>query len=322
MLVELAPVRIGTVERRWSAVGSLRADESVVVRPEISGRIVDIGFREGERVRQNDRLFALDDSIYAAELAQARANLALAERNASRARELFGRQLIPAAERDATAAALDVAQAAVRLAVAQADKTVIRAPFSGRMGLRQVAVGDYVGPGQDLVSIESLDRMKLEFRLPELAMADVREGQTLEVALDAYPGQPFKGVLYAIDSRVADQTRSFAARARLDNADGRLRPGLFARVNLVVGRQDDALLIPEQAILVRGDRAFVFRIEDGTAIEHEVVIGQRRDGEAQVLSGLSAEQSVVVSGIQRVSNGTPVRTERSGASATTPDTPR
>ncbi len=307
-LVELGEVRVGTMQRIWSAVGSLRADESVIVRPEITGRIVELGFEEGQRVARGDLLFALDASVFDAELAQAKANLALATRNASRAEELFGRELIPSAERDATTAALNVAKAAVALAEAQAAKAVIRAPFDGRMGLRSAAVGDYVTPGQDLVSIENLDRMKLEFRLPELALSDVAEGQPLEVTLDAYPGQTFSGAVYAIDSRVADDTRSIAARARLDNADGRLRPGLFARINLVVETRNDALLVPEQAIIMRGERAFVFAVQDGKAMEREVMLGQRRKGEAEVMSGLEAGQEIVVSGIQQVSNGSSVRT--------------
>lgn len=306
-LVEVGPVRVGPIERRWTAVGSLRADESVIVRPEITGRIVDIGFEEGRQVSRGAMLFALEASVFEAEVAQARANLALAERNARRAEELYERQLIPTAERDTTVAALDVGRAALQLARAQAAKTVIRAPFSGRAGLRSAAIGDYVNPGQDLVSIDDLSRIELEFRLPELASADVRTGQSLQVELDAYPGERFAGTLYAIDSRVSEDTRSFAARARLDNADGRLRPGLFARVSLVVERQDDALLVPEQAIVMRGDQAIVFRVQDGKAQRREVRLGQRRDGQAQVLSGLSAGELIVVSGIQRVADGSAVR---------------
>lgn len=308
VLVETAHVQVGSIERSWTAVGSLRAHESVVIRPEITGRISRIGFEEGQRVRRGDVLFALDASVPEAELAQRRADLALAERNARRAADLFGRQLIPTAEHDATAATLNVARAALQFAQAQNDKTRILAPFDGRAGLRLVSTGAYVGPGQDLVTIEDLDRLKLEFRLPELALADVRAGQSLNLELDAYPGETFTAVLYALDSRVADDTRSFAARARLENPDGRLLPGLFARVRLIVGQQDDALLIPEQSLEMRGDRAYVYAIEDGRAHQREVRLGQRRAGMAQVLSGVAAGQTIVVSGLQRLADGAPVRT--------------
>lgn len=306
--VEVAAVRTGSLERSWSAVGSIKADESVVVRPEIAGRIVRIGFEEGQHVERGVALFELDDSVFVAQIAQAQANLVLSTRNARRAEELFDRTLISPQDRDAARAAKQVDEASLRLARAQAAKTVIRAPFAGYAGLRSAAVGDYVNPGQDLVTLEDLDRVKLEFRLPELALPDIAVGQSVGVELDAYPTMKFDAKLYAIDSRVADDTRSIAARALLDNADGRLRPGMFARVNLVVARKSDALLIPEQALLARGGKSFVYAVEDGKAVETEVTIGQRRPGEVEVLSGVRAGQMIVTSGLQRIGNGVPVQT--------------
>ena len=295
------------MERGWSAVGSVKANESVIVRPEIAGRIVRMGFEEGQRVAFNAPLFELDDSVFLAQIAQARANLALSSRNAKRAEELFGRGLISPAERDASTSTLDVNEAALRLARAQAAKTVIHAPFAGRAGLRSVGIGDYVNPGQELVVLEDLDRMKLEFRLPELAMPDIEEGQTVDVELDAYPGQKFPAKLYALDSRVADDTRSIGARALLDNPDGRLRPGMFARVNLVVERKPNALIVPEQSILVRGGKSFVYVVDQGKAVETEISVGQRRGGDVEALSGVSAGQSIVTSGLQRIGNGATVQ---------------
>lgn len=305
--VEAVPVRKGEVERSWSAVGSLRADESVIIRPEIAGRITSIGFEEGQQVEKGSLLFQLDDSVNRAQIAQAQANVVLSTRNAKRAEELFARQLIATSDRDAATAALDADTAALRLARAQADKTVIRAPFSGRIGLRSAAVGDYVNPGQDLVVLEDLDRIKLEFRLPELALSDTQPGQSIQVELDAYPGEAFAAELYAIDSRIAGDTRSFAARALLDNADGRLRPGLFARVRLVVERKAQALIVPEQAVQVRGAQAFVYVVQDGRAMEREIRIGERRDGELEVLSGLKGDEQIVVRGLQSLRNGIAVK---------------
>lgn len=304
--VEVTQVRTGAVERRWSAVGSLKANESVVVRPEIAGRISRMGFQEGQRVQRGAVLFELDDSVFLAEVARAQANLVLSSSNAKRSRELFDRGLISAADRDSVRAAQELNEASLRLARAQAAKTVLTAPFAGRAGLRSAAVGDYVNPGQDLVVLEDLDRVKLEFRLPELALPDIAVGQAVEVDLDAFPGQTFQAQLYALDSRVADDTRSIGARALLENPDGRLRPGMFARVNLVVDRKDDALLIPEQALLARGGKSFVFAVIEGKAVETEVQIGQRQPGEVEVLEGLSAGQVVVTSGLQRIGNGAAV----------------
>lgn len=305
--VEMASVAVGEIQRTWSAVGSLMANESVIVRPEIAGRITRVGFAEGQRVERGAVLFELDDSVFRAQIAQAQANLVLSSRNAQRAEELFAKQLISPSERDTALASREVDAAALRLARAQAAKTVMTAPFAGRAGLRSAAVGDYVNPGQDLVVIEDLDRVKLEFRLPELALPDLKEGQDARVELDAYPGQRFDATLYALDSRVADDTRSIAARAQLDNPDGRLRPGMFARVTLVVERRSQALLIPEQALLARGNKAYVYAVESGKAVETEIEIGQRRPGEVEVLKGLSAGQTIIVSGLQRIANGSPVQ---------------
>lgn len=306
--VEVTQVRAGPLDRSWSAVGSLKANESVVVRPEIAGRIARLGFEEGQRVAQGTPLFVLDDSVFVAQVAQAKANLQLSTRNARRAEELFGRGLISASERDAARASLEANQATLNLARAQAAKTVIQAPFAGHAGLRSAAVGDYVNPGQDLVVIEDLDQMKLEFRLPELALPDVAVGQSVRVELDAWPSQTFAAQLYALDSRVANDTRSIAARARLDNPDGRLRPGMFARVTLLVSSKSDALLIPEQALLARGGKSFVYTVEDGRAVETEVQIGQRKPGEVEVVAGLREGQTIVTSGLQRIGNGAAVQT--------------
>jgi membrane fusion protein, multidrug efflux system len=306
-IVEVSEVQRGEIRRTWSAVGSLKANESVIVRPEIAGRIARIGFEEGQRVALGAPLFELDDSVFLAQIAQAQANLVLSTRNAKREEELYGKQLISASDRDAAIAARAVDEAALRLARAQAAKTVIAAPFAGRAGLRMAAVGDYVNPGQDLVVLEDLDRVKLEFRLPELALPDLKEGQQAAVELDAYPGQRLNARLYALDARVADDTRSIGARALLDNTDGRLRPGMFARVELVVERRENALLIPEQSLLARGEKSFVYAVDDGKAVETEIEIGQRRPGEVEVLKGLDAGQTIVVSGLQRISNGTAVQ---------------
>lgn len=307
--MEIAPVRLGEQLRSWAAVGSLQANESVIIRPEIGGRIVRLGFEEGQPVARGAVLFALDDSVFVAQLAEARARLSLSTRNAQRAEELFARGLISPSDRDTAVAARDVDAAALRLAAAQAAKTSIHSPFAGRAGLRQVSVGDYVNPGQDLVVIEDLARIKLEFRLPELALSDVRQGQVVHIELDAYPGERFDAQLYALDSRVASDTRSIGARAILNNSDGRLRPGLFARVNLVVERRQDALLIPEQAIVSRGASAFVYVVEGGRAVEREVQLGQRGKGQTEIRSGLLAGQQVVVSGLQRLRNGASVEVQ-------------
>ncbi|MGQ0620158.1 MAG: efflux RND transporter periplasmic adaptor subunit [Panacagrimonas sp.] len=306
-------VKSGPIDRAWTTVGSLMANESLAIRPEVTGRVVRIGFAEGGPIARDALLFELDASVDRAQVNQAAANLALASRNAQRVAELFADQLISPAERDAATASLDAATATLELARARLAKTVIQAPFAGRAGLRKVAVGDYVNPGQDLVMLEDIARMKLEFRLPELALSDVRTGQAVEFELDAFPGDRFVATVYALDSGVSPDTRSFALRAVLDNPDQRLRPGQFARVRLIVETTAAALLIPEQAIVPRGEQAFVFVIENGKAVERAIRLGQRRPGEVQVLEGLTPGDSVVVSGLQKITHGSAVEIVSAGA---------
>lgn len=307
MPVETHTVTAQALMRELVAVGSIRSDESVTVRSEIAGRIVRIGFDEGRAVAAGQLLFALDDSVHRAEFEQARANHALARRNFDRATELLRRSLVSQAERDQAAATFEAAAATLALAQARLDKTRIVAPFAGVTGLRLVSPGDYIGAGQDLVNLEAMQKVKVDFRVDESASPTLRIDQPLEVEVDAYPGERFDGEVYAIDPRVADATRSIALRAHLPNPDGRLRPGQFARVRLAIGQKDDAIVVPEQAVFPRGERQFVYVVENGTARQREVRIGQRAPGSAEVLDGLSVGDTVVVAGQQRLADGAPVR---------------
>lgn len=295
-----------TLPRVLSGVGSLRADESVTLSSEIVGRVTHIGFDEGSRVRRGQVLFELDPAIYRAEAEQAEANYQLARRNHERAQELSGRGLISHADRDAAAASFQVAQAARSLATARLAKTRIEAPFDGIAGLRRVSPGDYVAAGQELVSIEAVSTLKLDFRLPEITLPLLRTGQRLQLHVDAYPGEVFEGELYAIEPRVADDTRSIGLRARLPNPEGKLRPGLFARVELQAGDPAPTVVVPEQALFPRGDKQFAYVIEQGAAALREVAIGQRVPGRVEILSGIAAGEAVIVTGLQRLGPGTPV----------------
>lgn len=312
--VEIESVRTMSLTRRLTAVGSLQSDESVIVTPEISGRIVRIGFDEGERVRQGQELFRLDDAIDRAELAQAEANQALARRTFERSTELAQRKLISTAEVDNSRAALAVADAAVALAAARVEKTRILAPFAGVVGLRSVSLGSYVNPGDALVNLEAIDTMKVEFRVPENALARLAVGQALDVQLDALPEARFTATVYALNPRASEATRSIALRARMSNEDGRLRPGLFARITLELDTREAAVVISEAAVFPRGDKNFVYAVDDGKARLQEITLGQREPGTVEVLSGLREGEEVIVSGLQRVSPGAAV--QRSQASAT------
>ncbi len=304
--VTAVTAQLQPLSRELVAVGSLRSDESITLSSEIAGRITRINMNEGLNVKRGQVLFELDDSIYRAELDQAQANLNLMQRNHQRAIELNARGLIAASDLDNASANLAVARANAALARARLEKTRIVAPFDGISGLRRVSPGEYVAVGQALASLEAVTELKVDFRLPESALSDLRPGQALTVELDAFPGETYAGELYAVEPRIADDTRSVGLRARLDNPDRRLRPGLFARVRLEVGTPQPTLTIPEQAVFPRGGQQLVYVIEDGRAIQREIQIGQRSSGQVAVLSGLTAGAQIVTSGLQRLVDGAAV----------------
>jgi membrane fusion protein (multidrug efflux system) len=306
MPVEAEVAKADRIAQEIIAVGSLRSNESVVLSSEIAGRIAGIHFREGQPVAKGTLLFELDDSIYRAELEQARAGLALSQSNHTRAEELSGRNLISTRERDEAAAKLDVDRAAVKLAEARLAKTRIRAPFEGVVGLRPVSPGDYITAGQALAPLEQLSVLKADFRLSEAALSVIKVGQTLNLEVDAYPGKVFPGRVYAIDPRLAEETRSIGVRARVPNDKGELRPGLFARVRLVVAERGNAVLVPEQAIVPQGDQPFVYVIEDGKAVMRPVQLGVRQSGRVEVVSGVKPGDVVITAGVQKIGPGAPV----------------
>src|SRR5678816_855560 len=286
MVVEATKVVHQPLPQTITAVGSLRSDESVTLRPEVAGRVNAILFKEGQNVSKGMTLVRLDPAINQAEVQQAKANLVLAKSKFDRAVELSQRNFISGQAKDEAENNLRVAEAAVALVEARLAKTEIKAPFSGVIGLRVVSVGDYVKEGADMVNLESIDPLKVDFRVPETYMRQVQPGQTLTVTLDALPGRKFDGKVLAVNPLIDAAGRSVVIRAIVRNADTSLRPGMFTRVSLITRDEKDALVIPEQAIVPQGEEQFVFRIVDGKAARVKVDIGQRRDGKVEVLKGL------------------------------------
>lgn len=304
--VEVAQVSVGTVREIVDAVGTLRSNEAVVVRPEISGRIDRLGFTEGAAVQKGQVIVALDAAVPAAELAQARANLALAESNYNRTRELEKEKFVSATAKDQALNTLRVAQANVQLAEARLARTRIVAPFAGVIGIRQVSVGDYVKEGQDLVTLEDISSLKVDFRLPEQLLAVVKPGQTVEISTDALPGRKYGAVLEAIDPLVDQNGRAVLLRARLRNPDGQLRPGMFVRTRLIYAERENALSVPEEALVPVGADQIVFRVAGGKAERVKVRTGIRRGGMVEVVEGLAPGDVVVTAGQIRLRDGAAV----------------
>jgi membrane fusion protein (multidrug efflux system) len=304
--VKAAEVRTGEVVDGVSAVGTLLANESVMIRPEVDGRIEAIHFQEGQLVRKGDKLVSLDAAEIEAQLAAALAAANLNRSRLKRAEELQAKNFISVQALDEARENVNQSNAREAEIRAKLAKTVVRAPFEGVTGLRQVSPGAYVKAGQDVARLEGIGVLKLDFRVPELYLKRIRAGQPLAVSVDAFPGESFSGSIYAIEPAVDESTRTVLLRARLPNPGARLKPGMFARVSLELAKRNNALLVPEQAIVPRGDGTFVFRIVDGKAALTRVETGVRRTGEVEVLSGLKAGDTIVADGQLKLQDGAAV----------------
>lgn len=306
VLVEAAQVIAAPLSEQVTAIGTILSDEAVTISSEIPGRLKEIHFQEGQPVEQGAPLFTLDDSVYRAQLADAEAKLKLAEQTHKRTAQLFSNKYATAQSADESASNLAVSTAAVELARVQLEKAHIAAPFSGIVGLRRVSVGEYITAGQPLVNLEAIDPVKADFRVPERFLPAIKVGQIIRIKVDAFPGETFEGKVYAIDPRLDVAGRSLVVRAVVPNKDRRLRPGLFARISVLLQLKEDALSVPEQAIVPQGDSQFVFKIVEGTAKLTKVLTGTRREGRVEIVEGLAAGDRVVTAGQLKIRDGTPV----------------
>jgi membrane fusion protein (multidrug efflux system) len=314
--VEAVKVSVVNLPQALTAVGSLRSDETVILRPEVAGRVSQILFREGERVTKGQVLVKLDDSVQQADLDRAKANLTLSQTKHERSIDLRNKGFISSQALDEAVNNLKVAQADAELMEARNSKTTIRAPFSGTIGLRLVSVGDYVKEGQDLVNLESLDPLKVDFRVPEISLSQVTDRQTLQITLDAIPDKAYDGRVYAINPLIDANGRAIVIRAQVPNKDGRLRPGMFARVRLFTSDSKDTLAVPEESLFPLGDDKYVYKVVDGKAQRQKIEIGQRREGRVEVLSGLAPDDVVVTAGVIKLREGAPVSVANVPSSAT------
>lgn len=296
MPVEAQIARAETLQRTIEVVGSLSADETVTISPEVPGRIADILFREGQLVEAGKPLFKLDDSIQRAELKQAEASRGLSEVEYKRANQLVNNNAGSKNTRDSALAKLRIDQAGVALAQERLEKMTLNAPFDGLISLRKVSKGEYVTPGQPLVSLVAVNPMRVEFRVPEVFVAGLAVGQSVEVTLDAIPGEEFTGTVFAVSPEVDVNGRSIKVVASLPNDSGKLRPGLFARVTLNLETINNALMLQEEALVPQGDKQLVYVLEEGKVVIKPVTTGVRERGRVQVLSGIQAGDIVVTAG--------------------------
>jgi len=309
--VKASAAKIAAAVDEAGAVGTLRADEAVTIRPEIAGRVAEIRFNEGQAVARGALLVKLDQAELAAVVASSRAALKWEEQKLERSEDLHKKGFISVQGLDDQKTNLARARAKLSEDEAKLAKTEMRAAFPGVAGLRQVSEGQYVAAGTDIARLEKIDALKLDFRIPEAFIGKLKAGQPVKVLVDAYREQAFAGSVYAIEPGVDEQTRTIMLRARVANAELKLRPGMFARVQVQLGVREKAVWIPEAAIVPRGQDLYVFRIAGGTdgggkAELVKVQTGSRKVGEVEIVKGLAAGELVVTEGIQKIGPGSAV----------------
>jgi membrane fusion protein (multidrug efflux system) len=312
-------------------VGTVRAYESIMVTAKVAGIIGEIGFEEGQKVKAGDMLVQFDAAERRAAIEQtaAEANRAQALRNEvaiklERAQALRRTGAGTEAQvEDLTAqmksleGAIASAQAQRKAAEARLEELTLRAPFAGRVGTRSVSLGAYVAPGTRITSLDDLSRVRLDFAVPENLLGRIKPGQTVTAMAAAYQGRTFKGTVSTIDPRVEQTTRTARLTAEFDNPDEALKPGMFLSVALEVSANDNAVVVPEEAIVSEGLRHVVYPVKDNKVERRVIQLGQRQGGKVEVVEGLKAGETIVVLGVQRVRPGAEVIARPLGSSAPT-----
>jgi membrane fusion protein (multidrug efflux system) len=301
--VEVGKVEVMNVNEEVEALGTLAADESVIIAPEIAGRVVALGFKEGEKVSKGQELVKLDTAILEAELKQAQADLTLARDTHERQRSLVQRGAGTQVAMEEAAAKLASSEARLQLAKAKLAQSTILAPFSGVVGLRSVGLGDFVSVGKPLITLTSVDPIKVDFRVPEMFLSAVKVGQTVNLRVDAVRDATFAGKIFAIDPVVDVNGRAIRLRAMIPNADLALKPGLFSRIAITVAQRPNALVVPEMAVVPDGDGKIVYVVENGKAKRVPVEIGKRLPGKVEIAKGLTPEMQIITSGQMRLRDG-------------------
>jgi RND family efflux transporter MFP subunit len=311
-----------------AAIGTLRAFQGIVVAPQVAGVVSAIHFQSGDDVAAGAPLVDLDTSVEEADLANGRAQLKNANVTLDRARALIANGNTPQSTVDAALAARDSAAAAVDRTQAVIAQKTIKSPFAGRLGLRNVDLGQYVAAGANLTTLQQLDPIYADFSAPEGALAALAVGQETTLSVDAQPGRVFSGKVTAIDARVSADSRNVTARAQFANADHKLLPGMFADVTVTTGAPADVLTVPRTAVVysLYGDNAFVVvpaKTGDGLAVERRFIrLGATRGERIAILDGVKVGEKVVIAGQIKLQPNSPVTIDQGGALPPPAETPR
>jgi len=308
VLVEVEPVKVQKFIEDLVVVGSLKANESVVLRPEIEGKISEILFVSGTHVERGDKLVRLEDNILKAQLKEAQAQANLSKLDYERAKYLVEKKVGPLKEMQKALATYQAHKASLQAAKEKLAKALVTAPFEGLIGLRDVSVGAYLRPGDDLVVIEDVDPIKVDFNIGEVYLKNIKKGMPVKVKIDGF-SKAYDGVIEAIDARVDTINHSIRVRASVDNPSKNLRSGLFASVTLTLKEDPTAIMIPESAVEQRKGEQVVYRVIDGRAVETPITIGGRKDGMVMIEEGLFSYDIIITAGASKIHfNGVPVKT--------------
>lgn len=311
-----------TVPRYLNGIGSLSAVHQVTLAPEVAGRVTKILFRSGQQVTAGEPLVQLDDSPDRADLANFEAQARLAQVNLGRARTLAAKEFGSRQSLDQAKATLQEANAGIAKEKALIAQKLIRAPFAGVIGIRQINLGQYLNPGNTVATLTDLDTLHADFTLPEQTSGKIAVGQRVLLTSDAYPGKTFTGTLTTIEPQVDPQTRAIKLQATVPNPGHKLRPGMFADAKLVLPPQHDVVTVPNTAIEYTpyGTSVFIIRPTAKNAkghsgyraVESFVKLGERQGDRVAVESGLKAGELVASSGQLKLFNNAPVRLAKTG----------
>lgn len=297
-----------SVAETLSVVGTLTANESIEVKAETDGTVAEILFQEGQPVKKGDLLIRLDESKFASALAEAEASLKLSALTYERNKELSREKLVSQQEFDQAAAQFQVNQATVELRKRQLADTRIFAPFAGLTGSRLVSPGQVIMKSTMLTWLVDLDTVKAEFNVPERFLRELKIGQPLTFSVAAYPKESFRGEVYFLAPQIDPNNRTLLMKARVPNADRKLKPGMFANLELAFTLREDAIVIPESALMSVGERTSVYVIDaDGKAQPRPVKVGLRMANAIEITQGLEAGEKVISEGVQKVRPGGAVK---------------
>lgn len=305
--VEFITARQGSVVEKIESVGTARANEAVLITAKQPGTIATLNFNEGQRVRAGQILAELDTKERKADLDQAKAGNDEARQRLDRARQLRGTGSVTEARLDELDSQFRATEARLRMAQARLDDVRITAPFDGRVGMRQVSLGAMLQSGGAVTTLDDISKIKLEFSVPEVMMGNLRPGLAVVARTPAFSDRDFTGQVTVVDTRVDPTTRSIRVNALIDNPDEALKPGLFLNVDLVVSRRDNALIVPEEAIVPEATKHYVFIVRDNRVNRREVTLGMRFPGEVEIVKGITLADQIVARGTQKIRDNQPVR---------------